>query len=520
MKDQEGRVPALARTVVSGAGLAASGLGLSQGLNFLFYVVLARLATPEDFGHFAAATVLTGLGTLLTETGMQAALIHRRDRLEEAASTATVATVLGGICLSLVALALAPAIGWFFDSREVTEVAAAMSGWLVLTSACVVPEALMQRRFSFRRRLIVEPCAVAVFGAFAVTACASGMGVWGLVLGTYASAVTRLLLSWTLGRWRPRPGLVSFAMWRELAGYGRHVLASEFVRRSQEEVPTLLIGHSISSFALGQYRYATRVAVQPLGVLINAGAYVLLPAFARIAGEEARFRAAFLRGLRWMCVVAFPTSLVLFPLGLPLMVLCFGERWRDAGLALTALCGLAAGGALVSVSSEAFKALGRPQILTRMHLLSGALLVLFALALLPRGLVGVATAISLASLATAAWAIHTVGRLARIPLRRMLGEIWPPGVAALAMATALYPLERLVIEAHARQTLPGLALLACELVLAALVFLAALAVLAPETMRELRGGVRAARQRVRARRAKDPRGLDPDATPDPSVTSG
>jgi O-antigen/teichoic acid export membrane protein len=515
MKDREGRVPGLARTVVSGAGLAVSGLGLSQGLNFLFYVVLARLATPQDFGQFAAATVLTGLGTLLTETGMQAALIHRRDRLEEAASTAVVATVLGGICLSLVALALAPAIGWFFDSAKVAEVAAVMSGWLVLVSACVVPEALMQRRFSFRRRLVVEPCAVLVFGAVAVTACASGMGVWGLVLGTYASALTRLVLSWTLGRWRPRRRLVSFAMWRELAGYGRHVLASEFVRRSQEEVPTLLIGGSISSAALGQYRYAARVAIQPLGVLINAGAYVLLPAFARIADEEARFRAAFLRGLRWMCVIAFPTSLVLFPLGLPIMVLCFGERWRDAGLALTALCGLAAGGALVSISSEAFKALGRPQILTRMHLFSGALLVLFALALLPLGLVGVATAISLASLGTAAWAIHTVGRLARIPLRRMLREIWPPAVAALAMAAALYPLERLTIAADRRPTLEGLALLACELALAAVVFLAVLAVLAPQTLRELRGGVAAAQQRARARPSTAPGA----ASPDEGVTS-
>ncbi len=59
---------------------------------------------------------------------------------------------------------------------------------LLVRSLPVVPEALLQRRFSFLRRVIVEPAGVFVFGVAAVIACSDGLGAWGLVIGYYAGA--------------------------------------------------------------------------------------------------------------------------------------------------------------------------------------------------------------------------------------------------------------------------------------------------------------------------------------------
>src|SRR4051794_24751667 len=77
----------LTQTVVRGAGLAGSGYVLAQVLNLGFYLALARLATPEDFGILAAASLLLGAALLLTESGMMSAVIHRRDRLDESMQT-------------------------------------------------------------------------------------------------------------------------------------------------------------------------------------------------------------------------------------------------------------------------------------------------------------------------------------------------------------------------------------------------------------------------------------------------
>ena len=143
----------LSDTVVRGAGLAGAGYVLAQVFTLGFYLVLARIASPEDFGEFAAGSLLVSVGLLFTESGMLAALIHRPDRIDEAASTATVVTALSGLGLSLLALAAAPLVGLLFDSGRIGSIAAATSGLLLIRSLAVVPEALLQRQFSFLRRV-------------------------------------------------------------------------------------------------------------------------------------------------------------------------------------------------------------------------------------------------------------------------------------------------------------------------------------------------------------------------------
>lgn len=487
----------LTRIVVRGASIAGSGFFLTQTLTLGFYLVLARLAAPEDFGVLAAASILVGIGSLFAEAGLMAALIQRRDRIEEAASTAVVATLVGGLALSVFALALAPLVGLYFDSGEVTRVAAAMSGWLLLQAATVVPDALMQRRFRFVRRIVVEPVGVLAFGVTAVIATAQGLGVWGLVLGIYASALTQVVLSWTLAGWRPRASLISWAMWRELLTFGRHVMSSELVRRVTAELDTALVGRFIGTAPLGQYRYARRFALQPLTTIVNVIAYVLLPALSRIAGDPERLRPAFLRALRWVAVIAFPTSLLFLPLGEPLAVLLLGDRWRSAGQALSALCAYSAGGAIVSLASEAFKAANRPDLLPRVHLVSAAVSAVLMVALLPFGIVGIAAAVSVTSVVVAAYVLRIVGRVVDVPGRQMLAEIWPPAVAAGAAAGVLFPLERFVIDSAGHSAAAGLPLLVGEIALGALLYLGLLAALAPTTARELVGGARNTLRRPR-----------------------
>jgi len=224
--EQPGR---LTPTVVRGSGLTGLGWAGGQIMNLAIYVVLARLATPTEFGQLAAGSILVLTGGLFADSGMMAALIHRRDRVEEAANTALVATMLAGVGLSLVVLAASPLVGLFFGSHVVATVAAATAGWVLLRAATSVPDALMQRRFSIVRRVIVEPVGIVVFGAVSIVTLTLGMGVWGLVLGNTAQLLTMVVAAFALARWRPRLRLASFPLWREMAGYGRHVITGQFV---------------------------------------------------------------------------------------------------------------------------------------------------------------------------------------------------------------------------------------------------------------------------------------------------
>ena len=483
----------LAGTVMRGVTVAGGGYALTQILTGAAYLVLARLATPTEFGQLTAGTILVGLAGLFTESGMASALVYRRDRLEEAAATATVSTILGGIAFSLISLALAPVIGAVFHSSTVTGVAAAASGLAFLHTSSVVADALMQRRFSFVRRTIVEPLAIIAFGVTAVVLTANGLGVWGLVIGQYAGALVETTLSWILARWRPNLRLASLAMWRELISYGRHTIVATGIIRVGEKIPVFLLGRYTGTSALGQFQYGTRVATLPLSMIMAASSYVLFPAFARIATERERFHAGVQRALRWMAVLATFGGMILIPLGKPLVVLAFGSVWAAAGDAVMALAFFVVARAVSSLLVETLKAHGRPDIVVRMNALELAIDTAAMVALLSFGLVGVCIGLTIGAVVRAAYALRRVDDVVGLRLRNTLGAIGPPLLAGLVMVAILLPLETLVIHAAGHGTFVGLILVALEGMGGFAIYSTALHLLVPGTIGQLVGLVKTMR---------------------------
>jgi PST family polysaccharide transporter len=184
------------------------------------------------------------------------------------------------------------------------------------------------------------------------------------------------------------------------------------------------------------------------------------------------------------------------------VVLLLGEQWREAGYGAMALGGYCAALSLDSIASEAWKAYGRTDMLPRMHGVSIALTTVCVLALVPFGLVGVTIGMSVSAIGVAAYAVWGMSLALGIPLRDLLSEIWPPALAATAMAAVLLLLEYLVVHADQRGTLLGLVLLALEALIGIGIYLLVLALVAPQSARELRAGIR----RLAERRIRRPTG--------------
>jgi PST family polysaccharide transporter len=273
-------------------------------------------------------------------------------------------------------------------------------------------------------------------------------------------------------------------MWRELARYGRHVLASEILRKSSGFVNTLLIGRFISAGALGQYRFGWRIAQSVTAPVLAASTYVVFPAFARISHEEARYRAAFLRAARLVCFLVIPMSLILVAIGEPLTVLLLGERWHTAGWVLSALAPLGVGWALGSITANVFKASGRPEILAKSSGISAGLAIALSVLFLPLGPVGIAGAASIDAIVIGAWMLREAIRIVGLPWRTIFPAIWQPTAAACAMTACVGLAEWLALDAASKGTLLGLVLLTLEVALGTLVYLALMAMIARETLVE------------------------------------
>jgi len=487
----------LRRRTVRGVRLAAAGYALSQAGNLIAYLVLVRLLTPRAFGLYAAGSVITGVGGLFAESGMLAALIKREDRLEEAASTAFASLSVTGTGLALASLAASPLVALAFHNPTAGEVAAALSGWLLVRALTIVPDALLQRRLSFARRVVVDPLGVLAYAAAAIPLAAGGAGVWAMVAGAYASILVEAAFSWVAAGWRPRRSEMSVSLWRELAAFARPLVAGEVLRRLTGIVDTIALGRARGPSTLGQYRNGLMLAQQPGGAFGAVAAYVVLPAFARISGDARRLDAAAREAYRIAYAAIVPVAVACVPLGVPVAVTVLGSRWRPAGHVIAGLCGFVLGGVLLSIGGELMKAAAALRLTLVVQGMWFALTAAgVTVAAFAAGAVGVAVAVSAGACLTAAYATAMLGRALGAGAGALFGGLWAPLAASGAMLAALLPFASAVgLPRHGEAV--RVLLLACEIVLGASVYGALLLAL-DRRLRAL--AARGARSRLRGRR--------------------
>jgi O-antigen/teichoic acid export membrane protein len=233
---------------------------------------------------------------------------------------------------------------------------------------------------------------------------------------------------------RPRRRLASRAIWREIAAFARPLLFSEILNRLASNVDVLALGRFGSAATLGQYRTGLRYAQQPSSAFVTGGSYVLLPTLSRVADQPRRLASAIGRAYGLAAATAAPVSAATVALGVPIAVLLLGERWRPAGHVIAALWGLLLGGAFASVSAEAMKAARRPDLLFRLHTLNlSVTVILVGVAVVPFGLLGVATAISLSAVAVGIYSVVLTTRVTEVANSEVRSELVRPIAASIAM---------------------------------------------------------------------------------------
>src|SRR5206468_2958777 len=125
--------------------------------------------------------------------------------------------------------------------------------------------------------------------------------------------------------------------------------------RTQKAIQAVVTGRVLGAGDLGLQRYGERIANIPVMALVEGSSMSLFPAFTRLSTDPDRFRTGYLRALRLSVVAAAAMSALLAAVGVPLVVIVLGEKWRGAGYVVVAMAGLALGRSAITVGEEAIK---------------------------------------------------------------------------------------------------------------------------------------------------------------------
>jgi O-antigen/teichoic acid export membrane protein len=329
-------------TRLTGRGFIWSfGGGLGQALmGVLSIVVLSRLLTPSEFGAAAAAALVVGLATAITQVGLGPALVQRSSLRDEEVFAAFVCSLAMSLALAVLLFLAAPTLNRLVGLPSESMLLRLLCLSLLLSGVAAVSRGLLQRALRFRAMTTVDLLAAGP-GAFGVCVVLAVLGfgafalVWGSIASSFITAVGYGYLA--------RPSLKAtgpVAVWRNVrpllrfgAPYSVLKLGNWFALNADNLVTANLLGPA----ALGIYVRAYRLLSEPANLIGGAADKVLFPALAKVRNDEQRLRGAYLRATSLVAMVAGPLSMLFVVLAPELVHVLMGSRWSEVVLPLQIL---------------------------------------------------------------------------------------------------------------------------------------------------------------------------------------
>jgi O-antigen/teichoic acid export membrane protein len=394
--------------------------------------ILARLLAKSDFGLIAVALVAINYLSVLKDLGLGVALIQRKGDVKEAANTVFTINIIIGLVLSLLIIPLAPLVAVYFRDPHITSVLRWMGISFIINALGSVHTNWLVRDLNYRRKLIPDIGSPLIKGVVSIGMAYLGYGVWSLVFGQLAGAIASVVLVWIVLPWRPR-----LTLDRKIAGglmkFGASVTVIDIINEITDNIDYVIVGRMFGLVSLSIYTLAYRLPEMLLiGNLWVMGG-VVFPAFSTIQDRPNELRKGFLASVRLVELIAVPISLGLFIAADPIVRVVFGEQWLDAIPVLRVLAIYAWVYSLGYHVGGFYKAIGRPDILLKLSILT-LIIIIPALLIGARwGIIGVAVGHLIAILLRRTISLWIATRFVNVTIMDILGELKSSLLAALVM---------------------------------------------------------------------------------------
>lgn len=351
----------------------------------LVFLVLARILVPDDFGVIAAATVVISFSQVFWDAGLAKALIQRQVQIAEASDVVFWINLVLGCVLLLGLLATADIIASFFHDHRIAPVLRVLAFQLPLAALAAVHAALLQKDFQFKKLFWIRLIATSIPAMAALPLAIHGAGYWALVAGALAGQAANTMALWWFSPWHPKFRFnrsLALELWR----FGHWGMSSGLLGWFFLWMDAIIVGHYLDTHSMGVYRVGNTFVAMAMSLIAGPVLPVAYSMFSRTQHDREKMRRGILLAGKAVAVLILPLGFGLFLTGDLVATLVFGNHWGGIGDIIGLLAITQAIAYTVSVKQEAYRAIGRPDIETKIMLISMAIRLPFYLASIQFGL--------------------------------------------------------------------------------------------------------------------------------------
>lgn len=357
----------------------------SQGIQFLFNILIARLLLPEDYGTVAMLNIFIAISQAFIDSGFANALIQKIDRDEDDFNTVFIFNIVLSVFFCALLWCVSPLISSFYGIPMLTKITRVTSLSLVIGALGSIQHTKLSIDINFRTKAVISIISVAVIGAVGLFLAYKGFGIWTLVIQTLVSSTVRTVLGWVFVRWLPNFHF-SWKSFKNLFGFGSKLLASSLIDTVWGNVYNIVIGKVINPAALGLYNRASSLATFPSANIFGLVQNVSYPVLCSIQNQRDVLREAFRKFIRLFAFIVFPMMFGLAAVADSFVVVVLTQKWAQIIPLLRILCFSLMWYPLGAMNTSFPNILGRSDIYLRLVIISMILNIIALVITVPMGI--------------------------------------------------------------------------------------------------------------------------------------
>lgn len=298
-------------------------------IQLIAQIVLARFLGPAEFGYYALCFMVVGVGYLLAEMGLSSALIQTRSLTSNDIQRVWTLLVISGLLWAGLLAAVAEQLALLLGNPEAAAYLRFAAIPLFLQVIASVALALLRKSLDFKRIQLAQLTGMIVGQVFVGFTLAVILHTAWAMLWAW---LVQLLISWILMFTTVRHRLIP--AWPQginhLSWFGARALTTNIANWLIENLDNLLVARFFGARSLGFYAVSYNLVRYPTNHLVTTLQSVLFPTSAAIQNDPSALRAAYLATLSLVAVVTVPVFISAAILAEPLILVLYGQEWKEA----------------------------------------------------------------------------------------------------------------------------------------------------------------------------------------------
>lgn len=300
---------------------------MKGALSLVYFSIMSRLLTPDDFGYFALITAVTTILASLSEAGFGSAVIQKKDANNSYSSTAFTLSLCLGVFFSVLLFFGAPMFSKLVcRTLELTLAFKIMSSIILLSGINNITWALYMRKLDFFKFGILQILSETLSYIVGVIFAFKGYGFYSIVAAAVANQLFLTLILISLKKYQFKFVIVKKYV-KEIIGYGGWLTASVILRNLTDEIDKVIIGRMLPLTDLGAINrpsgFVNRISSQVNGIFDT----VLFPILSSIQDDPEIVKRAYAKSMSLIVTLSIILSASMILCSDLILYVFFGSQW-------------------------------------------------------------------------------------------------------------------------------------------------------------------------------------------------